>query len=1712
MYQQIIFINNTMKVKNFYKILYSLLLIVPCLLQAQVYNNEWIDYNKTYYKFTVGNTGLYRINQANLPAAISNTPAEHFQLWRNGVQVPLYTSVATGVLPVNGYIEFWGEKNDGKPDKVLYRDATYQLSDKISLQTDTAAFFLTVNTIVAQNLRYTNGVNNVAGNSLPAETYFTYTKRFDFKETIHRGYGQNAGERVTSSSYDIGEGWGTREIVNGDPYTFSATDLFPYTSGPAASLSVAVDGVAYQSRNVTLKLNNTAYISNQPLVNQQTAVFNASLPASAINNATNNFSLEGDNGNRFYAAYVTLSYPRIFNFANSTAFNFTLAASSSPLGTYIEIANFNSSALPVLYDLSNNKRYVAVLESGVFKFALPYASAQRNFVLVSQDNAAIQTIQNFQTRNFINFSQSSFQGNYLIISNKLVGINVGEAVDLYKQYRASAAGGSFNAKIYDIDELVDQFAFGIKKHPLSVKNFVRFAKHQFTTNPTHVFLIGKAVAYDEYAQNESNSLIEKLNLVPTFGWPASDALLVSESINPAPLLQVGRLAAITPNEVNIYLQKVQQYEQQAASNVQTIANKLWQKQIVHIAGTNDPNLEPLLITYLNGYKNIIKDSLYGGVVADFNTVSTGGGATPEVVSLLKNYFSNGIALLTYFGHSAATQLDYNLNNPMDYDNQGKYPVFLLNGCNAGNFFDFDASRLSNITSLAEKFVFANQRGSIGVIAGTHFGLIGHLNSYSTAFYQSLKNTNGYNNYLGKNLLDAMAPFSPNDFYARMHAEQFVLHGDPAIKIYAANKPDFAVEETAVTIQPSVISVADNKFSFQTKLYNLGKAQASRAVNGGDSLHVMIKWQHGDGSISYLWNGFIKPSIRSIDSIKMDVTISPVRDKGNNCITIIIDSLNQYDELSKTNNTTQKCFYIFDDDIKPVYPYNYSIINNNSSKLYASTANPVAAERTYQMEIDTTELFNSSFKKTQTINSKGGALEFNPAITYTDSTVYYWRVAAVPTSGDFRWNTASFIYINGTNTGYNQSHLYQHFKSVLQRIKLDSFSRNWQYDLTATNLNIRQGVFPYSNYDADFSITKNGKYVLSSGCLGYSIRWTLFDAATMRPYYNQAIPSLDSVGASGGFMGSSTVNCAKPGRQFNFEFGYNTLAERNKVRDFIDWIPSNVIAIARVNLDLPHDANPVAVWKNDMISNGSINNTMYGKLVSNGFTDLDSFYYPRAWIFAFQKNNTSLAPTAAFSFDIHDVANLDLIIASTDSLGYITSPVFGPAKQWQQLIWRGNATDIATADEALIDVIGIDNAGTETVLFTNINKTQQNVDLTSVNANTYPYLQLRMTNKDAIHYTPYQLRYWRLLADLLPEGALASNILYSIKDTVEAGEILPIKIAFKNISELNFTDSIPVTASITNSSGITLPFVVNKIKKPLNAGDTATIYLPIDTKDFIGKNTLYIHVNPNNNPQEQYLFNNFLYKDFYVLADKIDPIVDVTFDGVHILNGDIVSAKPAIRIELNDESKFLTLNDTAGITVHLRYPDYTVKRFQYGTDTLRFTAATIGNENKAIADFTPHLSQDGEYELMVSGKDKSGNSAGKQQYKVSFTVNNKPMISDVFNYPNPFTTSTAFVFTLTGSQLPNNIRIQILTVTGKIVREINKDELGPIRIGKNITTFKWDGTDMYGQQLANGVYLYRVITNLDGNSLDRYEFKDSFGDKIATDKYFKAGYGKMYLMR
>ena len=62
----------------------------------------------------------------------------------------------------------------------------------------------------------------------------------------------------------------------------------------------------------------------------------------------------------------------------------------------------------------------------------------------------------------------------------------------------------------------------------------------------------------------------------------------------------------------------------------------------------------------------------------------------------------------------------------------------------------------------------------------------------------------------------------------------------------------------------------------------------------------------------------------------------------------------------------------------------------------------------------------------------------------------------------------------------------------------------------------------------------------------------------------------------------------------------------------------------------------------------------------------------------------------------------------------------------------------------------------------------------------------------------------------------------------------------------------------------------------------------------------------------------------------------------------------------------------------------------------------------------------------------------------------------------------------------------------------------MHIGNNISELVWDGTDQFGDRLANGTYLYRVIAELNGKSLDLYNTGNS-------DQFFHNGYGKLYLM-
>lgn len=1703
------------------KLLLGLLLISGFIAKAQVYNNEWIDYSKTYYKFKVGKTGLYRITQSVLSSAgLESTPAEYFQLWRNGQQIPIYTSVATGSLSASDYIEFWGQMNDGKPDRELYRDPKWQLNDKWSLETDTAAYFLTVNTDVTSNLRLQTTANNVAGTLLPVDSFFMYTAGNYFKYRINSGYAVNVGDYLYSSSYDKGEGYASADILttfNSDCvptygknlFVFSKLNVFKGTSAPAPKFKIAISGNLINQRRYLAKINSDSVIGNSvDFFNYavDSTEFSLNTLHSVLDTVTVfNYTSANPAGcppnDRMVIHKYEITYPRNFNFNGQSSFEFSLAANAA--GNYLQITNFNyGTSTPVLYDLTNGKRYVADLSSNpMLKFVLEPSLVNRNLVLVSEVAGNVNSITSLQARNFIDYTAAANQGDYLIISNPILfaGANGSNPIEDYRAYRSSNAGGSYNAKIYLIDEIIDQFGFGIKKNPAAVRNFIRYARNNYDATPKNVFIIGRGMTYPDQRANESKPDIDNLDLVPTYGYPASDVLLGAEPGSSLSLTPIGRLSAVTPDEVAVYLKKVEDFEKVQATQSPLIKDKAWMKNFVHIVGASDDALDSLLTGYLNQYKAIIADTLFGGNVSTFNKT------TVDAVSQLSNtaidkLFEEGISVITYFGHSSSTTLEFNLDNPQNYNNYQKYPLFIAMGCNAGAFFNYNPTRLLVKQTISESYVLAPDRGAIGFIASTHFGIPYYLNLWAQNAYRQMAYKN-YGNTIGEILkateADVFSSQTQEDFYARCNTEQTQYNGDPAIRLNPHTKPDYAVEDSMVRIDPSFVSVADHSFKVTANFLNIGKAP--------DSLVVLeVKRQLPDGSILPIRRDTV-PGIRYSASMTVDVPIiNPEKEKGLNKIIVTVDPDNNIDELFENNNSVSKDVMIFDEEIRPIYPYNYAIVNRQNIKLVASTANPFDSLKQYLMELDTTALFNSPLKVTQTIISKGGVVEFDPGISFTDSTVYYWRTAPSSTNNNLVWNTSSFIYVANGDSGFNQSHFYQHLNSTAQNISLDSMSRKWNFRQISNNLFIRNGVYPTAaNQAGDFSVSVNGDDSYIRSVCGFpNVIVNVFNPFTFKPWFNA-------------FTGDPTQYGSDPvcgnDRAYNFQFTTSDTAKRRKLMEFLDIIPNGYFVVVRNTAGSSYAQNTYAAdWKKDTLYLGS-GNSVYNRLYDQGFTTIDSFNRPRAWIFTYQKNNKQkFTPKFTFSEGIYDRISLSVDCQTPDSLGYITSPVFGPAKSWKEIRWNGERIDSAVGDSPKISLIGIKRDGTKDLLLDNIGVSDPTVDISFVDATKYPHLQLQMRNMDSIYFTPFQLNYWQLTGTPAPEGAVNPEQYFAMKDTLDVGEPLQFQMAFKNVSDYSFSDSIKVKAIVTDKNGVShvLPSWKQRILTP--SPDTINIHYPIDTRQLTGQNTLYVEVNPDYDQPEMYHFNNFFYKNFYVRPDTINPLLDVTFDNVHILNHDIVSAKPTILVKLTDEAKWFLIDDSSTLKVQVRYPDGSIHPYYFGSDTLQFVPAdqkAPATNNTASAIFKPYFPVDGEYQLIVSGKDMSQNNAGAIEYRVAFQVYNKPMISNMLNYPNPFTTSTAFVFTLTGSEVPQNIKIEILTVTGKIVREITKDELGPLHIGRNITEFKWDGTDQYGQKLGNGVYLYRVTTNLNGKSLDKFTSTED-----NTEKYFNKGYGKMYLMR
>lgn len=1706
------------------KRIYILFLFITCIgglkSNAQVFGNEWINFNQTYYKFKVFKDSLYRISIAELHALgmPTNVIGANLQLIRDGIEEPIFVS-NSATLVASDFIEFYGRKADGKIDTAYYKSTMAQLNPNQNIISDTAFYFITYNTL-STNKRF-NPVSNTIVNPPVKESFFWDKISFNYRNSFvagpsYFGAGQTPVIYLNSSQFEDAEGYSKTLSTTNDSITITCTSPYTVLGGPTGYFKSTVVGSSYLTQHRLKIFANNTEIADSTFSSFGYKRFNASVPLNLLN-AQNRmvFKYTPMNTNipnlpdRYGISYVEFRYPRQFDFAGKSSFYFELDPKLSDY--YLEISNFNiGNASPRLYDITSNTYQLGDISTpGIVKFLIPASASIKKFYLQSLGTPAFDAVAELKNVAFKNYSLPSNQGNYIIITHAAYGLQPGSAIDQYAQYRSSISGGSKIVAVADVQHIYDEFGYGYSFSGQAVKNFLHYASRSasWQPKPEHVFIIGKGLSYNRYLQYSVAPFTSyPFHALPSFGEPASDILLTDFDKNNRPQLSIGRLPIMNSNEISDYLVKIKDHESLFTQSNLNSDSVLWRKKVLHIAGAKDAGEQAGIVASLNRHANTISDTKYGGIVTTIKKGTTS--AVEDINSkTIDQMFNSGIGLIQFFGHSSASGIDYNLDFPENYKNYKRYSTFIANGCGAGNIFILTGQK-----SLGERFVLAPNAGSIAFIASVNTGLTGSLGLYTDSLYSHIAN-NSYGLTLGEQMqrtvFNLMSnPFYINDGQLRLHTEQIVLNGDPMARTFSFNKPDYSVEEKGVNFSELNITTTLDSFDVEVLVHNLGQYTK-------DSFSIYIK-RVLPNNVEYVLLNQKFGGIANTDTLRFKVPVLGEDALGLNTLEVNIDQEGLIDEISEGNNVLKRNFIIYNDDLVPVSPGPFSIVTNQGVTLKGSTLNAFAPSKKYVFQIDTTQQFNSPILTSTSITNSGGVISWQPSITLRDSTVYYWRTAMDTIYGnkEYRWSGSSFIFLNQNAPGWNQSHYFQLKTDSYNNMNLDSASRSLTFNSLTKKLQVQNVCMyapaPYTYDWPDYVVKINGSTQYTFGCDPYpgysSLQFMVIDTLNGQPWINKK-NLITNKGRFGSFPPCRNDGVSGKEDPF-FEFGFTNAVGRKTIIDFLDSIPQGFYVMMQPRLCVGTSCgtkNNIFInhWKSDTNTLGS-GQSLYHKLYNLGFTEIDSFYKNRPLIFFAKKgilNSVQQHVESDSTKKLYAEFNFNSYLYE----GQLTTGKIGPAKIWNHYYRKGYSLDPNIGDTVAVNIYGIDKNGIETLLATVLGDTS----LAFIDAKIFPQIRLSMVNRDNIFATPEQIKYWRVHFEPVPEAALNANRHFVFADTLGQGQATPLSIAIENLSMYSM-DSMLVKYDIIDAAKNRINIATKRYKQ-LPLLDTIHVGHSLSSSLLAGKNILVIEANPNEDQPEQYHPNNIGYKEFYVVPDNKNPLLDVTFDGVHILDKDIVSAKPFINITLKDENKYLALDDSSLVSVYMRYPEEpsnTENYIPYDGTILKFIPATQGQlntKNQARLEFRPTFTKDGkDYMLIVKGKDRSGNTVSSQSYKVGFEIVNKPSISSVLNYPNPFTTSTQFVFTITGSEVPSNMKIQILTPTGKVVREILKSELGELHIGRNITEFKWKGDDQFGQPLGNGVYLYRVITNLNGSKMERYE--------SGADKWIEKGFGKLYIMR
>ncbi|MDH5602715.1 MAG: C25 family cysteine peptidase, partial [Cyclobacteriaceae bacterium] len=1454
----------------------AMIFLLQAFLASGQYSNSWIDFNQAYYKMKVAQEGICQLDYDDLMSAgiPPDIDPRAIQIFHRGKEMAIFVKgQEDAALNPGDLLTFYARPNDGTLDKELYVPSNAQPHSYYNLYSDSTAYFLTWKLNSQTGKRITSyKENNISG--LPPRQ--SRVKELIKLNTNRYAQGRNLINYAFLTHFDYGEGWTGNRVQENQSlnYTISGiSNTVPGDGVPSIEVQVLGESAVIHVAEIFVGPDIGSLRSLGELT-----VTGFSANAFAMDIAWTDISASGDLQVRVLAKglsggqdllsvpYVKVRYPASYDLA---ATDRSLILPVDPVGkSFVEM--INTPVTPVVYDITDPYNVIDIgynqTGSGLNMIVNSTGTERRLWVGAGKIIPRMERV----TMRVLDHRLNDF----LIISHRNLMRPAGSYPDVvraYAGYRNSTLGGGYDTLVVDIDQLYNQFSYG-EITPLAIYRFIEFMSQAKV--PGFLFLIGKSLSVPHgYYRNPTAFTYP--DLVPTAGFPASDNAFAAGLLetNYVPAFPVGRITALTPDEVLAYLEKVKEMEKLPFDN-------LWRKNILHLSGGINAVEQATFFNFTEGFRSIAEGPFLGGKV---KTIRKNTAETVTQINIADEV-NEGLNLVTFFGHSNPLVTDIDIGFATDplnnYNNKGKYPAFVINGCNAGLVFN-------NNRLFGEDWILAKDRGALAFVAHSSYGHSSLLRAYTEMLY-----TNAYaiDSMIDKSFGEAQVKTVKD--YLDIHntvnlwhpamAQQMIFLGDPSVKLFNARKPDYAINDNAlstVSLVPGPITAQTDSFAIQIVVKNFGKALS-------DSLIVEVIRTLPDGTVLSYYDTF--PPVFNQDTLYFTIKNDPLTSvQGDNEFMVYLDPTYSIVEILENNNVGQLKFFIPLNGVKNLLPPNYAIEGTRPVTLVFQATDPLSGGKNFIVETDTSYLFDSPAKRTYSANSTIVAsvtptlLEDVPP---NDSLVYYWRTRLEQPGPDesSAWALSSFTYMKNSPTGWNKSHFPQFYPHATVSLVTDTLNRKWHFEEKSVQVDVVTygDLNPALHTDVSVSIN-GGEYIINNlmPCRDHSLNLIAFNRNTAVPY--AALP----------FSFLNPKTCGRQPQVIN-SFTLNQL--ETGVDDLFAYI------------DAVHQGDTVLLFTIGDIKYSQWSANVISKLgeIGIGPTTFSTRTDGEPLIILGAKgapSGTAFIVSATVAPEAEQAISFSKRIVGVGSSGQFISTIIGPSSSWGNFTNKVRLLESPSSDQYSFDIMGVNRNGGEQVVMSGV--TNSFTDISGISAGSYPFIKIRTTLMDTLNRTPPQPQRITVTHGPVPEGILWTEMKRGDTPMLQEGQPFIGKFYFTNISKVSFADSLVVHITVVNKESGAEELNVFKIPSPL-PGDTSIFSFDFVTLGKKGLNDLKVFVNPRVDPEMDYSNNRIFLQEFMsIFTDNINPLIDISIDGRYILNGEIVSASPAIRVELKDENPY-----------------------------------------------------------------------------------------------------------------------------------------------------------------------------------------------------------------